>query len=305
MSARSRTLCDEAHDAVAAGVNILILSDRARSPDRAPIPTLLAVGAVHHHLVREGTRLRAGLVLRVRRAARGPSLRDADRLRRRRDQPVPAARHRRRARRRRARRPASTTPTSRSEHRQGARQGPAEDDLEDGDLDDPVLLRRADLRGRRPRARARRPPLHRHRRRASAASACDVLARETLDRHARAWPADDRRAAARRRRLRVAPRRRAPHVEPGHDRAAPARGARRRNGATAATRSTRSTRALVNDDAARRATLRGCSSSAPTQQPIAARRGRAGEGDRASASRPARCRSARSRPSRTRRSRSR
>ena len=47
--------------------------------------------------------------------------------------------------------------------RQGDRQGPAEDDLEDGDLDDPVLLRRADLRGGRARARADRPALHRHR----------------------------------------------------------------------------------------------------------------------------------------------
>ena len=45
------------------GVNILILSDRAVGPERAPIPSLLAVAAVHHHLVREGTRLRAGLVL--------------------------------------------------------------------------------------------------------------------------------------------------------------------------------------------------------------------------------------------------
>ena len=45
------------------GINILILSDRAAGPERAPIPSLLAVSAVHHHLVREGTRLRAGLVL--------------------------------------------------------------------------------------------------------------------------------------------------------------------------------------------------------------------------------------------------
>ena len=50
----------------------------------------------------------------------------------------------------------------RAQHRQGDRQGPAQDDLQDGDLDDPVLLRRADLRGRRPREDARRPPLHRH-----------------------------------------------------------------------------------------------------------------------------------------------
>ena len=45
------------------GVNILILSDRAVSPERAAIPALLAVAGVHHHLVREGTRLQTGLVL--------------------------------------------------------------------------------------------------------------------------------------------------------------------------------------------------------------------------------------------------
>src|SRR5207342_2685883 len=56
-------ICDEASVAVAAGVNILILSDRAVKADRVPVPSLLAVAAVHHHLVREGTRLRAGLVL--------------------------------------------------------------------------------------------------------------------------------------------------------------------------------------------------------------------------------------------------
>ncbi len=56
-------VCDAAHDAVAGGVNILILSDRRVKHDRVPIPALLAVAAVHHHLVREGTRLRTGLVL--------------------------------------------------------------------------------------------------------------------------------------------------------------------------------------------------------------------------------------------------
>jgi glutamate synthase (NADPH/NADH) large chain/glutamate synthase (ferredoxin) len=54
---------DEAYDAVAGGANILILSDRAVGPGRAPIPSLLAVAAVHHHLVRARTRLRCGLVL--------------------------------------------------------------------------------------------------------------------------------------------------------------------------------------------------------------------------------------------------
>jgi glutamate synthase domain-containing protein 2/glutamate synthase domain-containing protein 1/glutamate synthase domain-containing protein 3 len=56
-------VCSEAHDAIAAGVNIIILSDRLVSPRRVPIPSLLAVAAVHHHLVREGTRLRAGIIL--------------------------------------------------------------------------------------------------------------------------------------------------------------------------------------------------------------------------------------------------
>ncbi len=56
-------LCDAAHDAVADGVSVLILSDRQVGPRRAPIPSLLAVAAVHEHLVREGTRLRTGLVL--------------------------------------------------------------------------------------------------------------------------------------------------------------------------------------------------------------------------------------------------
>ncbi|MDX6671196.1 MAG: glutamate synthase large chain, partial [Solirubrobacteraceae bacterium] len=56
-------ICAEAHDCVAAGVNVIILSDRNVSVDRAPIPSLLAVSSVHHHLVREGTRLRAGLVI--------------------------------------------------------------------------------------------------------------------------------------------------------------------------------------------------------------------------------------------------
>ena len=56
-------LCDDADDALARGANILILSDRAVGPERAPIPSMLAVGAVHHHLVRSGTRLQAGLVV--------------------------------------------------------------------------------------------------------------------------------------------------------------------------------------------------------------------------------------------------
>jgi glutamate synthase domain-containing protein 2/glutamate synthase domain-containing protein 1/glutamate synthase domain-containing protein 3 len=56
-------VCREAQEAIAQRVNIVVLSDRLLGPRRAPIPSLLAVGAVHHHLVREGTRLRAGIIL--------------------------------------------------------------------------------------------------------------------------------------------------------------------------------------------------------------------------------------------------
>jgi glutamate synthase domain-containing protein 2/glutamate synthase domain-containing protein 1/glutamate synthase domain-containing protein 3 len=56
-------ICHEADEVLADGVNIVILSDRRVGADRAPIPALLAVSAVHHHLVREGTRLQAGLVI--------------------------------------------------------------------------------------------------------------------------------------------------------------------------------------------------------------------------------------------------
>ncbi|HVL95619.1 MAG TPA: glutamate synthase large subunit [Solirubrobacteraceae bacterium] len=56
-------ICAEASEVVEDGVNVLILSDRRTSPERAPLPSLLATAAVHHHLVREGTRLQTGLVV--------------------------------------------------------------------------------------------------------------------------------------------------------------------------------------------------------------------------------------------------
>ncbi|HEX7611038.1 MAG TPA: glutamate synthase central domain-containing protein, partial [Solirubrobacteraceae bacterium] len=63
MSAAIVRICRQAREAIAEGVNIIILSDRQLGPRRAPIPSLLAVAAVHHHLVLEGTRLRAGIIL--------------------------------------------------------------------------------------------------------------------------------------------------------------------------------------------------------------------------------------------------
>jgi glutamate synthase (NADPH/NADH) large chain len=56
-------LCSEADSALAAGAALLVLSDRAVGAERVPIPSLLAVGAVHQHLVRQGQRLRIGLIV--------------------------------------------------------------------------------------------------------------------------------------------------------------------------------------------------------------------------------------------------
>jgi glutamate synthase (NADPH) large chain len=57
------TLCREASLAIAAGYDIIILSDRGMDRGNAAIPALLAVAGVHHHLIRQGTRTQVGLVL--------------------------------------------------------------------------------------------------------------------------------------------------------------------------------------------------------------------------------------------------
>ena len=63
MEERLDALCEEAARYVDNGANILILSDRNLGPERVAMPSLLAVSAVHNHLVRRGTRLRTGLVI--------------------------------------------------------------------------------------------------------------------------------------------------------------------------------------------------------------------------------------------------
>ncbi|KAM3089971.1 glutamate synthase large subunit [Phormidesmis sp. 146-35] len=57
------SICSQANQAIAAGANILILSDRDVDANNAPIPALLAVAGLHHHLIRQGTRTKVGLVL--------------------------------------------------------------------------------------------------------------------------------------------------------------------------------------------------------------------------------------------------
>ncbi len=56
-------LCAGASQCVEDGVNLVILSDRGGDATHVPIPTLLAVAAVHHHLVRETTRMQASLIV--------------------------------------------------------------------------------------------------------------------------------------------------------------------------------------------------------------------------------------------------
>jgi glutamate synthase (ferredoxin) len=58
-----RRLCDEAVAAAREGAALLILSDRSVSAQRAPIPSLLALSAVHHHLIDAGERWHASLIV--------------------------------------------------------------------------------------------------------------------------------------------------------------------------------------------------------------------------------------------------
>jgi glutamate synthase (NADPH/NADH) large chain/glutamate synthase (ferredoxin) len=63
VEAKLASLCAQAVDAIKGGANILILSDRALSATRVAIPSLLALSAIHQHLVHEGLRTTTGLVV--------------------------------------------------------------------------------------------------------------------------------------------------------------------------------------------------------------------------------------------------
>ncbi len=56
-------ICQQADAAIARGTSLIILSDRGIEQTHAAIPALLAVAGLHHHLIREGTRTKVGLVL--------------------------------------------------------------------------------------------------------------------------------------------------------------------------------------------------------------------------------------------------
>jgi glutamate synthase domain-containing protein 2/glutamate synthase domain-containing protein 3 len=63
VEAKLASLCAESVDALKSGHNILIISDQRMSRDFVAIPAALALSAVHQHLVREGLRTTAGLVV--------------------------------------------------------------------------------------------------------------------------------------------------------------------------------------------------------------------------------------------------
>jgi glutamate synthase (ferredoxin) len=63
MRARLEEICIEAEEAVRDGATIVVLSDRETNADDAPIPMMLAVGAVHHRLIDAGIRMRASIVV--------------------------------------------------------------------------------------------------------------------------------------------------------------------------------------------------------------------------------------------------
>jgi len=63
MERRLDEICEEAADSVRLGASILVLSDRETGPEEVPMPILLVVGAVHHHLIDEGVRGNVSLVV--------------------------------------------------------------------------------------------------------------------------------------------------------------------------------------------------------------------------------------------------
>ncbi len=63
LRARLDELCREVDEAIEEGASFIVLSDRDTTKDLAPIPSLLMLSAVHHHLIRSETRMKVGLVV--------------------------------------------------------------------------------------------------------------------------------------------------------------------------------------------------------------------------------------------------
>jgi len=63
MEQRIAAMCDEADRAIEDGALFLVLSDRDSNKDLAPVPSLLMLAAVHHHLIRAENRMKVGLIV--------------------------------------------------------------------------------------------------------------------------------------------------------------------------------------------------------------------------------------------------
>ena len=282
---RLEDLCDEAARYVDNGANILILSDRNLGPERVAMPSLLAVAAVHHHLVRRGTRLRTGLVIESGEprdihhmatligygaAAINPYLmfESLDELADR--SLLPEDLDREEAEKRIVRaigkgllKTISKMGISTIQSYCGAQ------------IFEAVGLERELIDQHFTGTASRIGGIGAH-----------VLAEEALERHFRAYPAHRPRPAARRRRPPVAPRRRDPHLESRHDREAPALGPRPERRQPPDLRGVRAPRqrGATHEGGAARAD----EAAARCREPIPLERGRARERRSSSASRPAR-----------------
>lgn len=63
LRAAIQTMCEAADRVISKGHNVIILSDRGVDAENAAIPSLLAVSSLHHHLIRQGTRTKVGIML--------------------------------------------------------------------------------------------------------------------------------------------------------------------------------------------------------------------------------------------------
>ena len=63
LSSTLEKISKEAEEAIDAGFSLVVLSDRTANQERVPISTLLACGAVHHHLIKQAKRTRIGIIL--------------------------------------------------------------------------------------------------------------------------------------------------------------------------------------------------------------------------------------------------
>ncbi len=63
MERRLAEMCDEVDEAIEEGAQFIVLSDRDSNKDLAPIPSLLMLAAVHHHLIRAENRMKVGIIV--------------------------------------------------------------------------------------------------------------------------------------------------------------------------------------------------------------------------------------------------